>query len=122
MRLQGEMFVVEQICDKVVTLKLNAGHTIYKSHFPGNPITPGVCVIQIIAELLMARLQTQLVLNRIVNLKFVAPISPVKCPVIDVVFSQIADDVHEVKTKGTIVSGESIYTKFSLIFDKNKES
>ena len=27
------------------------GHFIYKAHFPGEPITPGVCIIQIATEL-----------------------------------------------------------------------
>ena len=26
-------------------------HFIYKAHFPGEPITPGVCIIQIATEL-----------------------------------------------------------------------
>ena len=31
---------------------LDAEHFIYKAHFPGEPITPGVCIMQIAVELL----------------------------------------------------------------------
>ena len=29
----------------------DAGHAIYAAHFPGNPVTPGVCIIQTVKEL-----------------------------------------------------------------------
>ena len=29
------------------TLTLNAEHPIFKGHFPNNPVTPGVCMMQI---------------------------------------------------------------------------
>ena len=32
-------------------IKLNPKHEIFKGHFPGKPIMPGVCMIQIIKEL-----------------------------------------------------------------------
>lgn len=118
MRLQNEMFVIEQSNDNDVMLKLNAEHLIYKAHFPGNPITPGVCLIQIITELLQIRLQEKLALSKIVNLKFVAPISPINYPTICVSFSQIVNNDSDVKAKGTIQSGETILTKFSLVIDK----
>ncbi|MBQ0740088.1 3-hydroxyacyl-ACP dehydratase, partial [Aquimarina celericrescens] len=34
-----------------VTITINKNHKIFKGHFPGNPVTPGVCMIQIIKEL-----------------------------------------------------------------------
>ena len=33
-------------------VKLDPDCFIYQTHFPGNPITPGVCLIQITSELL----------------------------------------------------------------------
>lgn len=118
MRLQDEMFVIEQSHDNVFMLKLNAQHLIYQAHFPGNPITPGVCLVQIITELLQIRLHSQLALRQVVNLKFVAPVSPTTYPAIDVHFSQVVDSIDEVKAKGTIQAGDTILTKFSLIFNK----
>lgn len=118
MRLQDKMFVIEQSNDNDVMLKLNAEHLIYKAHFPGNPITPGVCLIQIITELLQLRLQELLALSKIVNLKFVEPVSPITYPTIAVSFSQVSETDSEVKAKGIIQSGERVLTKFSLVFDK----
>ncbi len=32
-------------------ISLNADNVIYKAHFPSNPITPGVCLIQMALEI-----------------------------------------------------------------------
>lgn len=118
MRLQDDMYVIEHSLDNMITIRLNAEHPIYQAHFPGNPITPGVCLIQIVKELLQSRLGTTLALSKVVNIKYVLPVSPVEYPTISVSFSQISEDTHEVKVKGTIHSGNEIVTKFSLIFNK----
>ena len=34
------------------SLNLNAAHEIYEAHFPGEPVTPGVCLVQMAGELL----------------------------------------------------------------------
>ena len=39
---------------------LNSSHEIYKAHFPGNPITPGVCLLQIALELLNVKFERNL--------------------------------------------------------------
>ena len=35
----------------VANIILNKDHEIFKGHFPGNPVTPGVCMMQIVKEL-----------------------------------------------------------------------
>ena len=37
----------------VFSIELDPEHFIYKAHFPGEPITPGVCIMQIAKELLI---------------------------------------------------------------------
>ncbi|HNW88369.1 MAG TPA: hydroxymyristoyl-ACP dehydratase [Bacteroidales bacterium] len=34
----------------VVQVELEKDHKIYEGHFPGNPVVPGVCLIQMIRE------------------------------------------------------------------------
>ncbi|MEP7278535.1 MAG: 3-hydroxyacyl-ACP dehydratase, partial [Bacteroidota bacterium] len=33
-------------------LKINPDHAIFKGHFPGQPVVPGVCMMQIVKELM----------------------------------------------------------------------
>ena len=35
-------------------VQLNSEHEIYRVHFPGNPVTPGVCLVQMAEEILVA--------------------------------------------------------------------
>ena len=34
-----------------VQIELNPNHQVFEGHFPNNPITPGVCMMQIIKEI-----------------------------------------------------------------------
>ena len=44
-------------------IRLHSDHFIYQAHFPGEPITPGVCVVQIAKELLEEHLQRPLAIK-----------------------------------------------------------
>ena len=46
------MFTILEDKGQEVKIRLNPDHEIYRAHFPGNPITPGVCIVQIISEVL----------------------------------------------------------------------
>ena len=45
MRLINKMFSIVSE-GETVRIQLHPEHVIYQAHFPGSPITPGVCIIQ----------------------------------------------------------------------------
>ena len=47
----------------MASIFLNSAHAIFKGHFPGNPVTPGVCMMQIIKELTQKILESSLVMT-----------------------------------------------------------
>jgi len=55
---------------------LNPGHEIFKGHFPGNPVLPGVCMIQIIKELVAEISGKTLMLVTGNTIKFQNPVVP----------------------------------------------
>lgn len=57
-------------------IRLNPDHFIYEAHFSGEPVTPGVCILQMAQELLALEVNENLELNKIKNAKFTAVISP----------------------------------------------
>ena len=71
---------------------LDANHFIYQAHFPGEPITPGVCLIQIAKELLEEHLNLKFYIQMIKNVKFLNVISPVEKSQITYVFEKITTD------------------------------
>ena len=122
MRLLDEMFHVVSHGHTKTVLRMDPGHPIYGLHFPGQPITPGVCIVQMLAELLERHTGCQLELSKIVNLKFLHTLSPNPTSsdfnLITVDFASLTSDGNTVHAKGTIGAEGSVATKFSLIFTR----
>lgn len=57
-------------------IELNKDHDIYKGHFPGNPVVPGVCLTQLIKEIMEAAEKKELNLVYADNIKFMAVVNP----------------------------------------------
>lgn len=57
-------------------IELNPKHDIFKGHFPNNPITPGVCMLQIFRELVEQSIHKKLFIKECSNVKFMALINP----------------------------------------------
>lgn len=62
-------------------VKLNAAHPIYSVHFPDNPVTPGVCLLQIATELLEQKYVKKLLLSKAKSIKFKKIVGPDEQPV-----------------------------------------
>lgn len=60
-----------------VSLELMTEHSLYKGHFPGYPIVPGVCIMQIIKECTADILGKELQYDYISSCKFLSAINPV---------------------------------------------
>ena len=57
-------------------IDLNKEHEIYKGHFPGNPIVPGVCLTQLIKEIMECSENKELSMVYADNIKFMAVVNP----------------------------------------------
>lgn len=97
------------------TIELNPQHFIYKAHFPGEPITPGVCIMQIAKELLEEALSQPLALSCVKNIKFLRIISPAEVTVLDYSLTRIVCEDGLVKVQVNVLSGENLYAKLSLV-------
>lgn len=61
-------------------ITINKDHVIFKGHFPGNPVMPGVCMMQIIKEITENIVKKKLFMQSANNIKFMAIINPFKTP------------------------------------------
>ena len=112
MRLVDDFFIL----DGTDVLRTNTEHPIYKAHFPGNPITPGVCIIQAAGELLEKKLGRKLYLKTVKNVKFLSIIIPEEGKKIRYDFSNIVEDENECKAQVVVSDDATVYAKISLIF------
>lgn len=96
-------------------LKLNPEHFIYKAHFPGEPITPGVCIMQIAVELFEIALKTPIALNCVKNIKFLRIISPNEVTDLKYSLLKIIKEDNLLKVQVTVSSNGEVYAKLSLV-------
>jgi 3-hydroxyacyl-[acyl-carrier-protein] dehydratase len=61
-------------------ITINKNHEIFKGHFPGNPVTPGVCMMQIIKEIAEKVVGHKLMMTSSSNIKFMSIINPEVTP------------------------------------------
>lgn len=96
-------------------VKLNRDHEVFKGHFPGNPIMPGVCSIQLVKELTEKALHKALFLSVVSNVKFMAIINPNKNETL-----RLTLDISEVddliKVKNAVFTDDTLALKLSATF------
>ena len=98
-------------------VRLNPEWPIYKAHFPGHPITPGVCIVQMVQELLQRALHRDVTLRKAKNVKYLAIISPEEVNELTVSFTKIETlEDGSLKVQAQVAAGETIYTKLSATF------
>jgi len=100
-----------------VSVLLNPGHLIFQGHFPGNPVVPGVCQIQMVKELVEKGLNQTLRLTESDNIKFLLMINPIEIPRIDfdILIKPIA--VQQFQITATISFESSLFLKFKGKFE-----
>ncbi|WP_261510191.1 3-hydroxyacyl-ACP dehydratase [Chryseobacterium paludis] len=101
----------------IANITLNKDHDIFKGHFPGNPVTPGVCMMQIVKELTEEFTGLKLFLKTASNVKFMAIINPFETPDL-MVQLDINETEDEVKVKNTTLFGETIALKMSVNYKR----
>lgn len=62
----------------------NEQHDIFKGHFPGQPVVPGVCMMQMVKELLEAQTDRSLWMRDAGQVKFLQLITPDVQPMINI--------------------------------------
>lgn len=97
-------------------ITLNPHHAIYRAHFPGNPITPGVCIIQIAGELLEKYCGKTLMLKKLNNVKFLSTLVPGTTSALEVILSDVAYSAGTVKAKAIVKDADKVYSKISATY------
>lgn len=78
--LAGSFFTIENLVvngnKASAHLHLEASHIIFGGHFPGLPVVPGVCMVQMIKEVLELVLDRKTQLKSAKNIKFLHVLDP----------------------------------------------
>ena len=115
--LEYEIYTIVEKADKNVRIRLRPESEIFKAHFPDNPVTPGVCQVGIVEELVEKICGFKLLLKEVKLLKYTDILHPSKEEV-EVYFDRLEEQEEGVIAKGLVMSDGRVFTKFSLIFGK----
>jgi len=78
--LQGDFFHITTVetagNTAKVLLEINPAHAIFEGHFPGQPVVPGVCMMQMVKEIAEKVLEKEIRLVKADQIKFLAPLIP----------------------------------------------
>ncbi len=98
-------------------VSLNGNHPIYLGHFPGNPVVPGVCQVQMVKELVEKAVDTPLKLTESDNIKFLSMINPLANSLLDfsIFIKRLSD--NRFSATASITSGDTQFLKFKGKFE-----
>ena len=98
------------------SLEINKDSDILKGHFPGQPVIPGACMLQIVKEVLEDALAASMRLKKADHLKFIVMIDPATTHTVllDLAYKVVTEDSLNVTAK--IVNGEVVCFKFQGTF------
>jgi 3-hydroxyacyl-[acyl-carrier-protein] dehydratase len=101
-------------------IRFDAGHSIFEGHFPGQPVVPGVCMMQLVKESLEWHLQTSLNLANAAGIKFLMVIDPRNTPAVSLQLKYKKNDKGNVVADAQLHSADTIYFKMKGEFNSEK--
>jgi 3-hydroxyacyl-[acyl-carrier-protein] dehydratase len=102
----------------------NPDHAIFKGHFPGTPVVPGVCMMQIIKEIIEKHTSAAKRISEVQVMKFLTLINPAITPSVQFNVSFSLNDKGEVAATAGLMNESVVYFKFkgSFVSDKAAET
>ena len=118
--LSGDFFYItslDQEGGKInAILEINANHKIFGGHFPGQPVVPGVCMMQMVKEILESVLSQNTRLVSAGHLKFLTVIDPTENNMIHAELKYSAGENGQIKVVASLVNESVIYFKMNGVF------
>ncbi|MEI2272269.1 hypothetical protein OHD16_08990 [Sphingobacterium sp. ML3W] len=104
----------------LLEISLNPNHSIFNGHFPDRPVTPGVCMLQIIKNISEDLLQSKLRMSAAKNIRFYAIIDPFAHPNLSLELAIKEADTIQIKANCSF--NETIALKMELFFHRYTNS
>ncbi len=95
-------------------LAFDPGHELYSGHFPENPITPGVCLIQALNDVVAAQFEGKQI-KEIRKCKFTAIHNPNEVPEVIATLKVVESD-EELRVSGDISDSSQTFVKYQATF------
>ena len=115
---QDDLFTIlsEEKTDHMadIAIRINSGHPIFSGHFPGDAITPGVCIVQMAVDLFSHLMREEYRLLRAKNVKFLRLIRPDEHETVRYHLSWEAAGDAMFSVKAVVDNDKASFTKMSI--------
>ena len=101
--ISAENNVIEAI------IELNEHHDIFKGHFPGQPVLPGVCMLQITKEILETFLQHKVRLSKADDIRFLAMVDPTQNKELKFVIQYDLSEIKSIDVSARIIKKDDAF-------------
>ena len=98
-------------------IALNASHPIFQAHFAGNPIMPGVCIVQVVKELASEYFSRAFFVCSVKNMKFLLAVNPLETPEISVQLNFTQQEDERISIAAVLYNEEKIYSKSTILLE-----
>lgn len=93
-------------------LHINSNHKIFEGHFPNQPVVPGVCMMQMIKEILESVIDKETNLVQAADMKFLAVINPLENNLVQASIKYTSDESGAVNVVASLFKDELVHFKF----------
>ena len=92
-------------------LHINSNHKIFEGHFPNQPVVPGVCMMQMVKEILEQVIGKETNLTQAADMKFLAVINPLENNLLHASIKYTADETGAINIVASLFKDELVHFK-----------
>ena len=110
--LKDDLYSVRKIKEEnksiEVIIELNEQHKIFEGHFPGQPVLPGVCIMQMTREILESFLNKKLQLLKADDIRFSSMVNPTKNKELKFILQYNFNQMPQINMSAKILNKEDV--------------
>ncbi|MCW3117765.1 MAG: 3-hydroxyacyl-ACP dehydratase [Chitinophagaceae bacterium] len=114
--LKNDFFYIQSLSDDQgiisAVIEINPFHKIFEGHFPGRPVVPGVCMMQMIKEITETVMGKDFFLHKAGIVKFLSVIVPQKDKTVQAQIKYSEIENNTLNFDATLFKEDTIYLKF----------
>jgi len=118
--LKNELYKINSIAQNAGTieasLEINKNNEIFKGHFPGHPVLPGACMLQIVKEVLECSLNNSVQLKKADYIKFLLIVDPARTNILQIKLIYKITDNNNIHVIVSLGAEKDICFKFHGLF------
>jgi 3-hydroxyacyl-[acyl-carrier-protein] dehydratase len=115
--LLNDLFLIEEVReDGFIDLLVRGDHPIFSGHFPGQPILPGACQVQLVHEMLTHVTGKKWLLSKADQIKFLTMLDPRQHDRLRLSLSLREEAAGGLRVVASLLAGGKAVLKFNGIF------